>query len=230
MTIINPASAASSVDLSQVDIETALMLVQTQRASALEDQLKEQMSAVQRRNRDIETLNAIVAEIRANRPDNEDDEWYIADAGSYVEYAVDGDTSRALADLQSMRQMLEVTRNTLTATGADTTSIDNELDVVDQAIADLQADPPASSITVPVGIAIGLYGIPGYDGGPVKQDEFDTFITTINSKIDSLNSTQQMDMLRLQSITNKRNEAFDLMTNFVKKVQDSRSSIVSNMR
>jgi hypothetical protein len=39
-----------------------------------------------------------------------------------------------------------------------------------------------------------------------------------------------MDMLRLQSLNNKRNEAFDLMSNFVKKMQDSRSSILSNMR
>ena len=41
---------------------------------------------------------------------------------------------------------------------------------------------------------------------------------------------QQMDMLRLQSMTNKRNEAFDVMTNFIKKMQDSRSSIIGNMR
>jgi len=39
-----------------------------------------------------------------------------------------------------------------------------------------------------------------------------------------------MDMLRLQSLSNKRNEAFDVMTNFIKKMQDSRSSIIGNMR
>jgi len=37
-------------------------------------------------------------------------------------------------------------------------------------------------------------------------------------------------MLRLQSLSNKRNESFDVMTNFVKKMQDSRSSIIGNMR
>ncbi|EFI69787.1 hypothetical protein P9436_05630 [Lysinibacillus capsici] len=45
-----------------------------------------------------------------------------------------------------------------------------------------------------------------------------------------LSNSQQMDMLRLQSMNSKRNEAFDLMTNFVKKMQDSRSSIIGNMR
>lgn len=50
------------------------------------------------------------------------------------------------------------------------------------------------------------------------------------SEVDALNNAQQMDMLRLQSLSNKRNEAFDLMTNFIKKMQDSRSSIIGNMR
>ncbi|MBO9540523.1 hypothetical protein J7643_08030 [bacterium] len=56
----------------------------------------------------------------------------------------------------------------------------------------------------------------------------------IDSQLQSLQgaaqSGNQMDMLRLQSLTNKRNEAFDLMTNFIKKMADSRSSILGNMR
>jgi hypothetical protein len=36
--------------------------------------------------------------------------------------------------------------------------------------------------------------------------------------------------LALQSLLNKRNEAFDLMTNFMKKFADSRDSIIGNMR
>jgi len=60
--------------------------------------------------------------------------------------------------------------------------------------------------------------------------EIDTAITTIKGQIDSASNSQQMDMLRLQSLTNKRNEAYDIMTNFVKKMQDARSSIIANMR
>lgn len=48
-------------------------------------------------------------------------------------------------------------------------------------------------------------------------------------QMDVLSNSQQMDMLRLQSMNSKRNEAFDVMTNFVKKMQDSRSSIIGNM-
>lgn len=43
-------------------------------------------------------------------------------------------------------------------------------------------------------------------------------------------NAQQIDMLRLQSMANKRNEAFDVMTNFINKMQDSRSSIIGNIR
>jgi len=54
--------------------------------------------------------------------------------------------------------------------------------------------------------------------------------TLLKQQIDTLSNSQQMDTLRLQSLSNKQNEAFDTMTNFIKKMQESRSSIMSNMR
>ena len=39
----------------------------------------------------------------------------------------------------------------------------------------------------------------------------------LKDQIDSMSNSQQMDMLRLQGLSNKRNEAFDTMTNFIKK-------------
>jgi ethanolamine utilization microcompartment shell protein EutS len=54
--------------------------------------------------------------------------------------------------------------------------------------------------------------------------------TNLRGQIDSMSNSQQMDMLRLQSLTNKRNEAFDVMTDFAKKMQEARSSIIGNMR
>ena len=55
-------------------------------------------------------------------------------------------------------------------------------------------------------------------------------VNEIKSSLDNLGNTQQMEMLRLQGLTGKRNEAFDVMTNFIKKMQESRSSIIGNMR
>lgn len=63
-----------------------------------------------------------------------------------------------------------------------------------------------------------------------NKAQLDKAIENLKSKIDSESNSQQMDMLRLQSLSNKRNEAFDVMTNFIKKMQENRSSIIGNMR
>lgn len=63
-----------------------------------------------------------------------------------------------------------------------------------------------------------------------QQNGDEAAVQKLKGQIDAAGNSQQMDMLRLQSMSNKRNEAFDLMTNFVKKMQDSRSSIIGNMR
>lgn len=63
-----------------------------------------------------------------------------------------------------------------------------------------------------------------------QQNGDEAAVQKLKGQIDAASNSQQMDMLRLQSMSNKRNEAFDVMTNFVKKMQDSRSSIIGNMR
>ena len=58
----------------------------------------------------------------------------------------------------------------------------------------------------------------------------DKQITELKNQMDSQSNSQQMEMLCLQSMSNKCNEAFDTMTSFIKKMQDSRSSIINSMR
>ena len=67
-------------------------------------------------------------------------------------------------------------------------------------------------------------------GGETTKGQLDGQIQQIKSQIDSMSNSQQMDMLRLQSLSNKRNESFEIMTNFIKKMQDSRSAILGNLR
>lgn len=47
---------------------------------------------------------------------------------------------------------------------------------------------------------------------------------------ESTQHSQSAEMLRLNSLTNKRNEAFDIMTSFIAKMQETRSSVIGNMR
>lgn len=169
----------TAVNISGMDLETAMMAVQSQRANLLEGQLKGQMDAIQKRNEEIAKLNQLLAELRMNRP------------GDPAAWGALGKDRKAAQDLLA----------SLKATG----------------------------LTMPVGAdAVKEVGTPGIPSA--KQFTFDKWTAELKGRIDSLNSSQQMDMLRMQSLTNKRNEAFDLMTNFIKKMADSRSSVLGNMR
>lgn len=129
----------SQMDLSNMDLETALMAVQTQRTQLLDEQLQSQIKEVQQRNRQIADLNKQISSAQAELAKLKDS---------------DSDEIRAL----------------------------------------------------------------------------EIIIQQLKSQIDSISNSQQMDMLRLQSLSNKRNEAFDVMTDFIKKMQENRKSIIGNMR
>ena len=125
------------IDLSSVDLETALKMVQQQRTNLLENQLQTQLTEVQTRNEQLAGLNEQLNQLNAEK-------------------------------------------------GATTDT--------------------------------------------AKQAELDGQLQTVQNQINTLSNSQQMDMLRMQSMNSKRNEAFDAMTNFLKKIQDSRSSIIGNIR
>ena len=151
----------NSIAFASMDIETALMMVQSERANLLSQQLASQIEAVQQRNAVIGALSTARNALAA----------YIA---SPTESTFIAATSA------------------LTAAGVSHA---------------FQASTPAAGVEL----------------AKAASD-------VVRSQMDAASNSQQMDMLRLQSLTNKRNEAFDIMTNFVKKMQDSRTSIIGNMR
>ncbi|MGE7614117.1 hypothetical protein [Paenibacillus sp. NPDC101420] len=155
-------SGMTQVNIQGMDLEAAMMAVQSNRASMLEDQLKDQIASVQAKNETISKLNQLLGVI------NEE-----------------------LAKLPS---------------GAEANA------------AVKLADDKGAMFTA-MSMAI-----------PQTKGQLENLLGQIKSQIDSASNSQQMDMLRLQSLTNKRNEAFDTMTNFIKKMQDSRSSVIGNMR
>lgn len=168
---IGNVGGVTPIDVSGMDLETALKAVQANRASLLEQQLKDQINAVQAKNDQIAKLNQALA--TANRL-----------LGSF------GGDAKADTPMPS-----NAASNAIAA--------------------ELQSALNNASLTDPL---------------PTTKGQLDGLIQSIKGKIDSLANSQQMDMLRLQSLSNKRNEAFDVMSNFIQKMQDSRSSIVGNMR
>lgn len=181
---INSVGGGTPVTAAQIqsmDLESAMMAVQSDRANNLEVQLKGQLKAVADRNAQIADLNKLLTELRTMRPSGSDTEKW----GNL---------------------------------GADKAAGEA-----------LYAKVVAAGLTMPTGDDAVNQTTSSTNIYDAKQKTFDTWAEEIKGKIDSLSSTQQMDMLRLQSLSNKRNEAFELMTNFIKKFSDSNAGIIQKM-
>ncbi|MEK0314715.1 hypothetical protein [Cohnella sp. 56] len=170
-------NAVGSIDMTQInvssmDLETAMMAVQSNRANLLEQQLKEQIESVQAKNDQIAKLNQVL-------------------------------------------NTLNVVAGRFNSDAGKDTPVPNAGSEEKQRYADVQNAIKNAGLT---------------DAVPSTKGQLEVYIQQIKSMIDAQSNSQQMDMLRLQSLSNKRNEAFDVMTNFVKKMSDSRSSIIGNMR
>ena len=190
-----------SIDLSNMDIETALMMVQSQRADLLESQLKSQIEEVKNRNDQVSKLNAAVA--AAQKLYSQADKKGDCGGNSTLNTEVNNALQAAGVDA-------EFTINPIGWAGA----------------APFGGTMPGMS---PQQTPIKITSWTHLAGGS-KRENVDSMISKLKNQIDGLNNSNQMDMLRLQSLTNKRNEAYDVMSNFIKKMQDSRSSIIGNMR
>jgi pimeloyl-CoA synthetase len=62
------------------------------------------------------------------------------------------------------------------------------------------------------------------------KSEWEGPIASIKAHIDGLNSSSQMEMIRLQSLMNKRNQAFEMMTNALNKISGSMDKVIGNIR
>ena len=201
---IDGGMSVNGMDLSSMDIETAMMAVQSQRTQLLDAQLADQIKAVQSRNDQISKLNDALAKLTGM------EQYY--DSGGTAGFKGDGTawggkTGRSYDDFVNQ--------------------IEGPLNksIKDAGIGDLGCGNSTGQMTR------GDYQTgPAVWGGGLTHGDITGAITKIKGMIDTQSNSQQMDMLRLQSLSNKRNEAFDVMTNFVKKMQDNRSSIVGNMR
>jgi hypothetical protein len=63
-----------------------------------------------------------------------------------------------------------------------------------------------------------------------KKESFDDLITNMQSKIDELTSNDQLDMIQLQSMVSKQNNAIEMVSNLQNKFAGLKDKIVGNMR
>ncbi len=187
------------IDIKGMDLETAMMAVQSSRANLLETQLKDQIAAVQAKNDQIAKLNQLVGTLNT--------------AVTLFPANVKADT-RIDQNPDFSKNNYALEREVNSAALAAGFKLGFPTDVADGG--GLTKDDKVR--------------LPGGLRGNVTKAKLDGVIQQIKSQIDSASNSQQMDMLRLQSLSNKRNEAFEVMTNFIKKMQENRAAIIGNMR
>ena len=67
-------------------------------------------------------------------------------------------------------------------------------------------------------------------GNPDSDDiMYDDFITQLESKMDEKNTFSQQKMIELQSLTNKRDQAYDMISNVLKSLNTTMIGNVNNM-
>lgn len=188
MTISSVGSnLVTPAQLESMDIESAILAVQSDRVNNLDAQLQDQVKEVAKRNQKISDLNKLMNELRTNRPpDKATDEKEIS------------------ADLYDK----------LIAAGCSPKDSKGN-DLVKK------ISHPSGGVTVKGSVQDNK------DTYSLAQSTFDAWNETLKTSIDSLSSTQQMDMLRLQSLSNKRNEAFEVMSSAVKKATDGKEFIIN---
>ncbi len=228
-----------NADLSAMDLETALMMVQSQRAQLLEDNLREQLKSVNDRNNQMAKLNESINTLNATNTDlksenveltgkiaelkdlqdrlaaskhPKDDGWYGLSWGQ-------GDDK----DL-SHKTLEQVKDAGLTIPAGD----DAPRDIDGNGTMDAKGRVVQGWVDELAGKISALEAKVQANERTIASNE--QLVADHKTEVDALGNTQQMEMLRLQSLTSKRNEAFDTMTNFIKKMQDNRSAIIGNMR
>ena len=59
--------------------------------------------------------------------------------------------------------------------------------------------------------------------------EVEEWLQRVKSKIDSLNNQSEKDMSRLQSLVDRRDEAFTTASNLMSEISDTRGNTIGNM-
>lgn len=70
----------------------------------------------------------------------------------------------------------------------------------------------------------------GSDGCQLTKEQWNIVVTNLKGASDTLGSTNQIDMMKLQSVINKQNEMSQMVSNNMSKLNQISMSITGNMR
>ncbi len=223
---VEAIGSVTSIDISGMDLETALMAVQSNRANLLEAQLKDQIAAVQAKNDQVGKMNTLMGLLNRASADGKaekstDSVKIDAALAAEIEVAAKAAGVTLPPELQGQKQW------TVTLKDGTTHTVDEAGKNEAQHCKDVYWAFRSGDYS-------GNKAVKTIAEAPPKTPEpnkgkLDAYVQSLKSNIDSLSNTQQLDMLRLQSLSNKRNESFEIMSNFVKKLHDEKAGTIQKM-
>jgi len=194
-------SELTADDIQSLDVETALLAVNMNRVTQLDGQLRTQMEGVQAKNDQMAQLTTLQSSLNSVMG------FLSADAKEDTQLGTDLTSHVGLEE--EVNNAMQVAQVQLFKTSDGVLRQGSLGDIDGDGVTDYYAGGINSSVT---------------------KGELQKALNDVQGMLTNLSNTQQTDMLTLQSTTNKRNEAYDTMTNFLKKDQDSKNGIISNMR
>lgn len=243
----SPLSSLMVENLSSMDLETALLTVQTERTRLLDVQLAEQIRTVQIQNERIARLNDVLVALNrfasqingsdaGDTPTNKN--WTDQKVADYEIPLNDALREAGITDLG----FSSTHKYQRPAFMGMATWIDPDIPSSPHADDKQWAAYDHKNRRYSEGQRSAL-DAQGHPTGAIEyahgkdmvncrttKGQVETAKTKVKGMIDAAGNSQQQDMLRLQSLSNKRNEAFDVMSSFVKKSHDSRGAIIGNLR
>ena len=205
MTVNNNGGINFQAALASGDIQTLIQMVQSERVHLLDAQLVDQVKAVQARNDQIAKLNNVLAGLNSY--------------ASQIEGTDAGSKPKGSEWSNDKIKQYEMSLN-------DAIKDAGVTDLGFQNRTGQRTPQPGESRD---GSAGKLVSGTNVVNGSTTKGEIDAAITKIKGMIDAESNNQQMDMLRLQSLNNKKNESIEILTNTQKKNTDANSNIIRNL-
>ena len=133
---------------------------------------------------------------------------------------VEGEVTPLSSKITSRNKVLENLGNVL----ADLTKLQAQFDS-DSKGSDRKGSLQPNSKT----ILLSVFGSLNWDNLQMTKAEVEEWLQKVKSKIDALNNEAQKDMTRLESLVNRRDEAFSTASDLMSKIGDTRSNAIRNM-
>lgn len=133
------------------------------------------------------------------------------------------------SELEAQIIKLMETMNTTSAQLEALTEIEEDLVKVDDngLVKDVSGSLTYNNVTYTY--AYFLYDVIGIDNKVLDTMTVGEAITEIETKMDELNSFSQQTMIELQSLTNKRDQSYDMISNILKSLHTTLIGNVNNM-